>query len=165
LLVESRFKANVEQRDIRTGQDPRTTCTGRGTGPGLPLRIEGDMDMAARVDEIAEDVFRICTHRSDGLAAGMVYNQSLVRAEQPLLIHTGMRTIFPGVAEAVGRLMRLRDLRWISGGGGTPRGPMSSGRQPLPRRRPERPGGGRKGCGERVPAAHGGSTRPRTGRW
>ncbi len=73
------------------------------------------MDMAARMDEIAEDIFRICTHRPDGLAEGLVYNQFLIRAEQPLLMHTGMRTIFPDVAAAVGRLIKLEDLRWISG--------------------------------------------------
>lgn len=71
--------------------------------------------MAARVDEIAEGIFRICTHRADGLAGGLVYNQFLIRADQPLLMHTGMRTIFPDVAEAVRRLIRLEDLRWISG--------------------------------------------------
>ncbi|MGH3814831.1 MAG: hypothetical protein ACRDUV_20695 [Pseudonocardiaceae bacterium] len=71
--------------------------------------------MTARVDEIAQDIFRICTHRPDGLAEGLVYNQFLIRAEQPLLMHTGMRTIFADVAEAVGRLIRLEDLRWISG--------------------------------------------------
>ncbi|MGH3799490.1 MAG: hypothetical protein ACRDTD_05015, partial [Pseudonocardiaceae bacterium] len=51
----------------------------------------------------------------DGLAEGLVYNQFLVRAEQPLLMHTGMRTIIPDVAEAVGRLIKLEDLQWISG--------------------------------------------------
>ncbi len=71
--------------------------------------------MAARVDEIAEGIFRICTHRPDGLARGLVYNQFLIRAEQPLLMHTGMRTIYPDVADAVGRLIKLADLRWISG--------------------------------------------------
>jgi flavorubredoxin len=68
-----------------------------------------------RVDEIADEVFRISTHRSDGGGEGLCYNQFLIRASAPLLIHTGMRTIFPEVSGALARLIDLRDLRWITG--------------------------------------------------
>jgi flavorubredoxin len=71
--------------------------------------------VTTRVDEIAEDVFRISTHRRDGLPGGLVYNQFLIRAEQPMLIHTGMPTLFPAVAGAVSSLINLRSLRWIAG--------------------------------------------------
>jgi flavorubredoxin len=72
--------------------------------------------MTTRVDEIAEDVFRISTHRPDGGGAGIVYNQFLIRGEAPLLVHTGMRTIYPQTAAALARLIDVRSLRWITGG-------------------------------------------------
>jgi len=71
--------------------------------------------MTARVDEIAEDVFRISTHRPDGLPGGLVYNQFLIRAGQPMLIHTGMPVLFPGVADAIRSLIAIGTLRWIAG--------------------------------------------------
>ncbi|MGH3935299.1 MAG: hypothetical protein ACRDS1_10050 [Pseudonocardiaceae bacterium] len=72
--------------------------------------------MATSVDEIADDIFRITTHRSDGLPGGLTYNQFLIRGEQPLLMHTGMRCLFPDVLAAVERLIDVRRLRWITGG-------------------------------------------------
>lgn len=72
--------------------------------------------MVARVDEIAEGVIRISVHRPDGLRGGLVYNQFLILSERPLLVHTGMRTIFPDVLEAARRVIDVADLAWISGG-------------------------------------------------
>lgn len=119
--------------------------------------------MAARVDEIAEDVFRICTHRPDGPAEGLVYNQFLIRAEQPLLMHTGMRTIFADVAEAVGCLIRLEDLRWISGAHASRPDEFGSVNDFLAAAPHAQVVAG-KGRGERVSAAHGRSASPRSGR-
>ncbi|MGH3777334.1 MAG: hypothetical protein ACRDRR_16680 [Pseudonocardiaceae bacterium] len=72
--------------------------------------------MATSVDEIADDIFRITTHRSDGLPGGLTYNQFLIRGERPLLMHTGMRCLFPDVLAVVERLIDVRRLRWITGG-------------------------------------------------
>jgi flavorubredoxin len=71
--------------------------------------------MPTTIDEIAPDVFRIATFISEVAApAGFTFNQFLIRDEDPFLYHTGMRAIFPSVSEAVGRLIDLDDLRWIS---------------------------------------------------
>lgn len=62
------------------------------------------------VTEIAEDVFRICTLIPE---FDLQFNQFLVRDEEPLLYHTGMRALFPQVREAVATLIDPADLRWI----------------------------------------------------
>jgi len=63
------------------------------------------------ITEIAPDIFRICTFIGD---VGMQFNQFLVRDEEPLLYHTGMRAMFPIVREAVGKVIDPAALRWIS---------------------------------------------------
>jgi len=65
----------------------------------------------ARIDEIAPDVFRICVFASE---FQLQFNHFLVRDEEPLLFHTGMRQMFPEVRDAVARLMDVASLRWIS---------------------------------------------------
>ena len=72
--------------------------------------------METTIDEIAPDIFRLSTHIPDVGPTGMSFNQFLVRDEQPFLFHTGMRGLHPLVAGAVGRVMPLADLRWISFG-------------------------------------------------
>ncbi len=69
--------------------------------------------MNTEVDEIADGIYRLSTFIPD---AGMAFNQILVDADQPFLFHTGMRGIFPLVADAVARVMPLERLRWISFG-------------------------------------------------
>lgn len=73
------------------------------------------MRMAARADEIAAGVIRISTHRPDGLPGGLVYNQFVIMAERPLLVHTGMRTIFPEVLTTVDRVLDPTTVALISG--------------------------------------------------
>jgi flavorubredoxin len=63
--------------------------------------------------EIADDVFRLSTYVPEG---DFTFNQFLVRADEPLIFHTGPRRMFPLVSEAVARLMPLEDLRWITFG-------------------------------------------------
>lgn len=60
--------------------------------------------------EIAPDVFRISTYVP---AANLQFNQFLVRDDEPFLYHTGMRGIFPVVQEAVSRMVKPKDIRWI----------------------------------------------------
>ncbi len=64
----------------------------------------------SQIDEIAPDVFRISTYIQD---FNLQFVQFLVRDEEPLLYHTGMRGLFPAVREAVTRLIDPVDLRWI----------------------------------------------------
>jgi len=71
--------------------------------------------METRIDEIAPDIFRLSTWIPDvAPPAGFTFNQFLIRAEQPMLFHTGMRQLFPLVSAAVARVVPLTDLRWIS---------------------------------------------------
>ena len=65
----------------------------------------------AVIDEIARDVYRISIHVPQ---FDLQFNHFLVKDEQPLLFHTGMRTMFPEMWEAVSRLIDPASLRWIS---------------------------------------------------
>lgn len=62
------------------------------------------------VNEIAPDLFRISTYVAE---ADLQFNQFLLRDEQPLLLHTGMRSLFPAVRDAVATLIDPTTLRWI----------------------------------------------------
>jgi flavorubredoxin len=71
--------------------------------------------METKVDEIAPDVFRLSTWiEAVAPPAGFTFNQFLVRGEEPFLFHTGMRQLFPLVSEAIGRIIPIDQLRWIS---------------------------------------------------
>lgn len=62
------------------------------------------------VDEIAPEVFRISTFVPE---VNLHFNQFLVRDEEPLLYHTGMRWLFPDVRDAVAQLIDPASLKWI----------------------------------------------------
>lgn len=71
--------------------------------------------METRVDEIAEDVYRISTYMPEiAPPAGFTFNQFVIDADEPLLYHTGMRQLFPVVREAVERVVPMSRLRWIA---------------------------------------------------
>ncbi len=72
--------------------------------------------MTTRIDEIADRIFRLSTYVPDVTADGFTFNQFLIRAEEPLLFHTGLRALFPAVSEAVARVVPLETLRWITFG-------------------------------------------------
>lgn len=72
--------------------------------------------MSTRTDEIADGIFRISTLVPEVTPDGFTFNQFLIRAEQPLLFHTGMRGLFPAVSEAVGKILPVNTLRWITFG-------------------------------------------------
>jgi len=67
--------------------------------------------MSASIAEIAPDVFRLSVYVSQ---FDLQFNHFLVRDEEPLLYHTGMRLMFPELKEAVASLMDPAELRWIS---------------------------------------------------
>lgn len=73
-------------------------------------------DITTTVDEIADAVFRLSTWVPDVSPDGFTFNQFLVMADEPLLFHTGMRGLFPLVAEAVASVTPVESLRWISFG-------------------------------------------------
>ncbi len=62
------------------------------------------------ISEIAPDVFRISTFFP---GFNLQFCQFLVRGEEPLLYHTGMRGLFPVVKDAVATLIDPAKLRWI----------------------------------------------------
>src|SRR3954447_17092776 len=62
------------------------------------------------ITEIAPDVFRLSLFIPE---ADLQFNQFLVRDEEPLLFHTGMRGIFPVVRDAVATLIDPATLRHI----------------------------------------------------
>ena len=63
-----------------------------------------------KITEIAPDIFRISTFFE---AFNIQFCQFLVRGDEPLLFHTGMRGIFPVVKDAVASLMDPSKLRWL----------------------------------------------------
>jgi flavorubredoxin len=65
----------------------------------------------ARIDEIAPDLFRISIYLPQ---IDLQFNHFLVRDEEPLLFHTGMRRMFPDVRDAVARILDPASIRWIS---------------------------------------------------
>jgi flavorubredoxin len=71
------------------------------------------MELDTTVDEVADGVYRLSTWLE---LAGLVFNQYLLDAEQPLLFHTGQRALFPSVRDAVATVMPPDRLRWIAFG-------------------------------------------------
>src|SRR5579875_1619276 len=72
--------------------------------------------MDTTINEIAENIYRISTWVPVIGPGGFTFNQFLVDAEQPLLFHTGHRSQFPGVTEAIETVRPVSELRWIAFG-------------------------------------------------
>jgi flavorubredoxin len=72
--------------------------------------------METRIDEIADRVFRLSTFVPDVGPTGFTFNQFVVDDEEPLLFHTGPRAMFPLVSQALGSVVPLERLRWITFG-------------------------------------------------
>jgi len=66
--------------------------------------------MMSTITEIAPDVYRISIYNAQ---SNMQFNHFIVRDEQPVLYHTGSRSMFPMVKQAVAKLIRPEQLRWI----------------------------------------------------
>ena len=63
-----------------------------------------------RITEIAPDLYQISTFVPE---SNLQFNQFLIRDEQPLLFHTGMKGLFPVVRDAVATLLAPSQIRWI----------------------------------------------------
>src|SRR5437870_957865 len=63
------------------------------------------------VAEIAPDIYRICVFYPE---LNLQFNHFLVKDEEPLLFHTGLRRMFPEVREGVAKVLDPAHLRWIS---------------------------------------------------
>lgn len=72
--------------------------------------------METRVDEIADGIYRLSTNIPEVAPGGFTFNQFIVKAEEPLLFHCGLRQLFPLVSEAAAKVIPLDSLRWITFG-------------------------------------------------
>ncbi len=64
------------------------------------------------INEIAPDLFRLSIYVPD---FDMQFNHFLVRDEEPLLFHAGLKGMFPALREAVASLIdpaKLRHIAW-----------------------------------------------------
>jgi flavorubredoxin len=62
------------------------------------------------VHEVADGIFRIATYVAP---FNIQFAQFLVRDEEPLLFHTGLRGLFPEVRESVATVIDPSTVRWI----------------------------------------------------
>jgi len=72
--------------------------------------------MTTKVDEIAPRIYRLSTLVADIGPTGLTFNQFLIDDDEPLLFHTGHRSMFPGVREAIDRVLPVERLRWVTFG-------------------------------------------------
>jgi flavorubredoxin len=78
---------------------------------------EREIPMETKIYEIDAGIYRLSTHVPEiAPPAGFTFNQFLVLGDEPLLFHTGPKRMFPLVRDAVARLMKPQDLRWITFG-------------------------------------------------
>ncbi len=68
-----------------------------------------------RIDEIARGIYRISTPvpKNPGMPLGFSFNQFLVLGSAPLLFHTGPKSLFGLVVEAVRTVLPPESLRYI----------------------------------------------------
>lgn len=70
----------------------------------------------AKVDEIADGIYRISTFLPGVGGEGLSLNRVLVLAEEPLLFHAGLRREAGATLAAVARVVPPERLRWLSFG-------------------------------------------------
>ncbi len=63
------------------------------------------------IDEIAPDIFRLSIYVPN---FDMQFNHFLVRDEQPLLFHAGLKSMFPALKEGLAQLIDPAKLRYIA---------------------------------------------------
>jgi flavorubredoxin len=66
--------------------------------------------MKSRVDEVAPDLYRISAFHPE---YGMQFNQFLLADDEPFLMHTGFKAMFPITLEGVASVIDPATLRWI----------------------------------------------------
>jgi flavorubredoxin len=62
------------------------------------------------ITEIAPDVYRLSILNE---SIGLQFNHFLVKDDEPMLYHTGLKANFAELSEAVKRLITPREIRWI----------------------------------------------------
>jgi glyoxylase-like metal-dependent hydrolase (beta-lactamase superfamily II) len=72
-------------------------------------------ESGTRIDEIADGIYRISVPVPPSVApGGFSYNQFLIRDDEPLLFHLGMRSIFGLVRDAIAAVMPPEKLRYLA---------------------------------------------------
>lgn len=71
--------------------------------------VRGEV-VKSRVDEIAPDLYRVSTFHPE---YGIQFNQFLIRDDEPVLIHTGFKTMFAITLEGVASVIDPSTLRWL----------------------------------------------------
>lgn len=79
--------------------------------PLSAARRTASMGLMTAVHEIAPDVFRLCVYVP---ALDMQFNHFLVRDDEPLLFHAGLRQMFPAVRDGVATLIDPAKLRYVA---------------------------------------------------
>ncbi|MDN5864806.1 MAG: MBL fold metallo-hydrolase [Gammaproteobacteria bacterium] len=69
--------------------------------------------MNTDVTEIADRIYQLSTWIEP---ADLRFNQYLIVADEPLLFHCGQHQLFPAVRAALGTIMAVERLRWVSYG-------------------------------------------------
>jgi flavorubredoxin len=70
--------------------------------------------MQTTIDQISDRIYRISTSIPEIGPGGFTFNQFLIDADEPLLYHTGMRSLFPAVSAAIETVLPVHRLRWIA---------------------------------------------------
>jgi flavorubredoxin len=76
-----------------------------------PFHAGGRRNAMATITEIGPEIYRICTYVPE---ADLQFNQFLLKGDEPLLFHTGLRAHFPEIRAAVAQLIPPDALRWIA---------------------------------------------------
>src|SRR5262245_59371412 len=66
--------------------------------------------MADSVSEIASGIYRISTFAP---SFGIQFNQFLIADDEPMLFHTGLRTMFEATRTGVAEVLDPTSLRWL----------------------------------------------------
>ncbi len=73
--------------------------------------------METKISEVADGVYRLSTYVPDiAPPAGFTFNSFLIRGDEPLIFHTGLRKMFPLNRDALSRIIAPESLRWIAFG-------------------------------------------------
>jgi flavorubredoxin len=62
------------------------------------------------ISEIAPDIYRLSIYAPD---FNLQFNHFLIKDDEPMLYHAGMRQMFPALLEAVKKIINPSDIRWI----------------------------------------------------
>jgi flavorubredoxin len=72
--------------------------------------------MSTTIDEVAPRIYRLSTFVPEIGPTGFTFNQFLLDDDEPLLFHTGHRSLFPSVSAAIATIIPVENLRWITFG-------------------------------------------------